>query len=63
MIKVIELLLLIVGVILMIYASSSGYPLLIGVGLGLAIQSAIMLAFDYFAHERGEMYFDFLQSL
>lgn len=35
---------------------------LIGVGLGILIQAAVMLAFDVFAEARGQSYFSFLQS-
>ncbi|HNN98311.1 MAG TPA: hypothetical protein PKI03_38870 [Pseudomonadota bacterium] len=35
---------------------------LIGVGLGILIQGAVMLAFDIFAEARGRTYFSFLQS-
>ena len=34
-----------------------------GVGLGLAIQSSIMLLLDFIAAARGDVYLKFLQSL
>jgi hypothetical protein len=37
--------------------------LLKGIGIGLAIQASFMLLLDYFAEDRGEIYFDFLQGI
>ena len=34
-----------------------------GIGIGLLIQSSIMLLLDYFAEQRGKIYLDFLTSL
>lgn len=62
-IKVVELSLLLIGIGIVLFASAKGNSLLKGIGLGLVIQSAIMFGFDYFAHERGKVYFEFLQNL
>jgi hypothetical protein len=35
---------------------------LLGIGVGLAIQSALMLGADYFAEKRGHEYFTGLKS-
>ena len=38
-------------------------PLLRGIGLGLFIQAILMLAFDFFAENRGKSYLEFLQTI
>ena len=61
-IKIVELGLLLLGIGLLIFATVKGNLLLSGIGLGLAIQTTIILGFDYFAHGRAEVYFEFLQN-
>ena len=62
-IKIVEACLFVIALGIILYASSKNKDLLKGIGLGLAIQSAIMYGFDYFAHARGKIYWEFLQSL
>ncbi len=62
-IKVVELSLLAVGIFLAMFGASKGAMQLTGIGIGLGIQSAIMYGFDYFAHKRADVYFEFLQNL
>ena len=62
-IKAVEIVLLIAGGIMILVGFSKGYPFITGIGAGLAIQSALMFGFDYFAHERAKEYFEFLSGL
>ncbi len=61
-IKAVELVLLAIGLFLVLYGSMKGNKLLMGIGVGLAIQSAIMYGFDHFAQNRGREYVEFLQN-
>ena len=62
-IKIVEAVLFVAGLALVAYGATKGSDVAKGVGIGIAIQSAMMYAFDYFAHERGKAYWEFLQSL
>lgn len=56
----IEIALLLLGLVMYLYlAPASLYK---GIGLGLLIQSSFMLALDYFAENRGEIYLEFLRN-
>jgi hypothetical protein len=57
----IEIVLMVMGIILFLYFKPNAF--LKGVGLGLFIQSSIMLSLDYFAENRGKTYLEFLQGL
>lgn len=57
----IEIALIAIGVAVVII--SSPQTLLRGVGVGLALQAAIMLLLDYFAESRGKDYLDYLRTL
>ena len=59
--RYIEITLIIIGIILM-YAFKQNL-LWNGIGLGLFIQSSIVLTLDYFAEWRGEIYLDYLRTL
>jgi hypothetical protein len=61
-IKIVEICLLFVGLGLVVFGILKDTNLLTGIGIGLSIQSALMYGFDYFAHERGKVYFEFLQN-
>jgi hypothetical protein len=53
----VEIALLIAGIGLMfVYKNNNAKQILFGVGIGLAIQSALMLSADYFAEKRGGEY-------
>jgi len=55
--------LLIAGIaLLVVYKNNEAKQLLFGVGIGLAIQAAIMLGADYFAEKRGGDYLRGLQA-
>lgn len=59
----VEIVLLIAGIaLLVVYKNNEAKQLLFGVGIGLAIQSAIMLGADYFAEKRGGDYLRGLQA-
>lgn len=59
----VEITLLIAGIVLIVvYKNNNAKQLLFGVGMGLAIQSAIMLGADYFAEKRGGEYLRGLQG-
>ncbi len=59
--RYIEIALITAGLILMF--SFSNNDLLKGIGIGLFIQSAIMLSLDFFAERRGYEYIVFLKSI
>lgn len=59
--RYIEIALIVVGLLLMFAFPKN--ELLKGVGIGLFIQSSLMLSFDFFAEKRGEEYLQFLLSL
>lgn len=61
-IKTVEIGLLLVGLCLVLFGALKDARLLTGIGIGLAIQSAVLFGFDYFAHKRGRGYFEFLQN-
>jgi hypothetical protein len=54
----IEIVLVLIGLALLFYFESA--TMWKGVGLGLAIQSALMLLLDFFAESRGREYLDYL---
>ncbi len=56
-----EITLIILGIILM-YGFRQNF-LLNGIGLGLFIQSGIVLVLDFFAERRGEVYLTYLRTL
>ena len=56
-----EITLIILGIILM-YGFRQNF-LLNGIGLGLFIQSGIVLVLDFFAERRGEVYLTYLRNL
>ena len=59
----VEIALLIAGLVLIIlYKNNNTKAMLLGVGIGLAIQSVLMLGADYFAEKRGADYFKGLQG-
>ena len=58
--RYIEISLIILGLILFLIASPTGFWK--GVGLGIIIQAAIMLLADSLAEKRGQYYLDFLKS-
>jgi hypothetical protein len=58
--RYVELALIVAGVICMFYASPS--ELVKGIGLGLFIQASFMLAADYFAERRGNVYLKHLEE-
>jgi hypothetical protein len=55
----VEFFLIIIG--LLFYFYFPAYNVWKGVGLGLIIQSSLMLGLDYFAESRGKIYMDYLQ--
>jgi hypothetical protein len=55
----VEFFLIIIG--LLFYFYFPVYNVWKGVGLGLIIQSSLMLGLDYFAESRGKIYMDYLQ--
>lgn len=59
-IKAVELLLIAVGVGLIFGLRQRGWA--VGVGMGLLVQAAVMLAFDVFAEARGEPYLAWLRG-
>ena len=59
-IKIVEAAVILLGVALALFARSR--PWLVGVGLGLALQGVVMLAFDVFAEKRGDLYFAWLRG-
>ena len=59
--KVIEITLLIGGMaMILIYRRQ---PALLGAGIGLVLQSAILLAFDLIARKRADVYFDAIRRM
>ena len=61
--KIIELVLLGIGIILFLYFFSSKTPFWKGLGLGLLIQAGIMLALDLLAEDRASKYIDELAKI
>jgi membrane-bound ClpP family serine protease len=57
----VELALLVVGLVCMF--AFTQHPFIKGVGIGLFIQSALMLSLDFFAEKRGEEYLSYLLTL
>ncbi|MFM2387257.1 MAG: hypothetical protein RL660_2014 [Bacteroidota bacterium] len=57
----VEIALLLMG--LALFFTMQAESLAKGIGLGLAIQSALMLLLDYFAEQRGTAYLAYLQDL
>jgi hypothetical protein len=57
----IEISLLILGLIFFFYFDAESF--MKGLGIGLAIQSGLMLFLDYFAENRGEIYLTYLKSV
>lgn len=57
----VEMILLVIGILL--YFSFPAFFFWKGMGLGLMIQSGIMLLLDYFAESRGKAYLEFLSTL
>ncbi len=57
----IEILLLVLGLILYFYFNKE--TMMKGLGIGLFIQSALMLFLDYFAEKRGLEYLEYLKRL
>ena len=60
-IKMIEIGFIIVGILLLIFFRNNG--IIKGVGIGLIIQGIMLYGFDHFAQSRGEIYFEFLNSI
>jgi len=58
--KYVELLLIVVGFFLFAFIDN---PLLCGIGMGLVIQSSLMLILDLIAVSRGSAYMDYLKTL
>ena len=56
-----EILLIILGIVLFFYFPSQTFWK--GVGIGLFIQSGLMLSLDYFAEKRGTEYLHYLKKL
>ena|ERR1700752_5343415 len=61
--KIIELLLIVSGLFLYIYFFNAKLPFWKGLGLGLVIQSFIMLALDLLAEDRAAKYIDELRKI
>jgi hypothetical protein len=61
LIKAAEVALLVVALVLVFVLESR--PVAVGIGMGLLVEAAVMLAFDVFAEHRGEVYLAFLQGL
>ena len=59
--RYIQILLIVVGLIFFFYFNTE--TLMKGLGIGLFIQSVLMLFLDYFAEKRGFDYIDFLKNL
>jgi uncharacterized membrane protein len=59
--RYIQISLIVLGLIFFFYFNSE--TLMKGLGIGLFIQSALMLFLDYFAEKRGFEYIDFLKKL
>jgi hypothetical protein len=59
--RYVEMALLLAGLICMFIFNTM--PLVKGIGIGLFIQSALMLAFDFFAEKRGAEYLEYLKKL
>jgi hypothetical protein len=57
----VEISLLVLGLLFFFYFNPES--LIKGLGIGLAIQSALMLFLDYFAKKRGFEYLDFLKNV
>jgi hypothetical protein len=57
----VEISLLVLGLLFFFYFNPES--LIKGLGIGLAIQSALMLFLDYFAEKRGFEYLDFLKNV
>jgi hypothetical protein len=58
--RYVEIALIILGAVLMYFFR--GHMFWNGLGLGLFIQSGIVLVLDFFAEQRGEIYLTFLKS-
>jgi phosphate/sulfate permease len=59
--RLIEIVLILLGIILMFGFGESDFRK--GIGLGLFIQASLMLVLDFFAERRGLHYFDYLLTL
>lgn len=59
--RYVEIILLVAGLFLMFFFSE--HLFFNGLGIGLFIQSALMLSLDFFAEKRGKEYLEYLQSL
>lgn len=57
----VEITLIVISIFLIFFFASKTIGK--GIGIGLLIQSSIMLLLDYFAEQRGKIYLDFLTSL
>ena len=57
----VEIGLIVLGMLLLFFGQSQS--IWKGLGLGLMIQSSIMLFLDYFAEVRGKEYIEFLKTL
>ncbi len=57
----VEIALIAVGVILFLFFESKSFGN--GIGIGLVIQSSIMLVLDHLAEKRGKVYINYLMSL
>ncbi len=57
----VEIVILLIGVFLYFYFQP--LSILKGIGLGLMMQSGIMLILDYFAESRGKIYIDYLLNI
>lgn len=58
--KIVELVIIIVGIILTFIFSNS--PFIKGIAIGFIIQACMLYAFDYIAMERGKGYYEYLNS-
>lgn len=58
--RYVEIVLIILGIILMY--SSMNDTFWRGIGLGLFVQTSIVLSLDFFAEKRGHIYFEYLQE-
>ena len=59
--RYIELALLLTGILIFLFADKQ--TLLNGIGVGLLIQSGMVLLLDYFAEKRGTVYLEFLNFI
>ncbi len=60
-IKAVELGFILIGLCLWLFFARNA--LFKGIGLGLVLQGVMLFGFDYFAHARGKVYFEYLKTM